>query len=813
MLRDLTPIPDKTAGANTRAAFVSFLIAAAALFAQVLVHRLISAKLLNNYAFLVISLTMLGFAVAGVVLTRALPAVLARRDEYLAAFGALFALTLLATSAIFCHLPAGTQFANDPAVFIKTLLTWLPAALLFAVPFGFAGLILGALLSDPRLPSRLVYGADLLGSALGAIVVIPAIRHFGVERSLALCAAVTLAGLLAAAWPRRAMTRALAAAAVAVIALAVARPDRVFPVKVRSGAPIVGMGSTDRYGIEYVQWDPVARIEISTIEPPHPDRSDYPLLIGDQPAFLARFKRVLTQNDYAFSYMVEYDGRPESLTGIGDTIYAAAYHASSVTRPRVAAIGVGGGFDLLTALYFDASRATGIEVNGATLDILRRVYADYFRSWVTDPRVTLVEDDGRHFLAASDERHDVIQLSGVDSYSGTPGAAHVFSENYLYTAEAFDLYLSRLSDEGILNMMRLEHIPPREMLRALITAVAALRRAGVAEPARHVIMLTSGKDNFTALLVKKTPFTREQEDKVRAWAAAARFFRLSASPGDNARRENLYQLFLSLADPVREHGFVRAYPYDVSPATDDRPFFFNYSFWSHLLARDARSWPPMQVTVILLMALVGAAAVVCVYLPMRFVADAERPAASWRATLYFAAIAVGYMAVEIALLQKFGVFLGHPNYALSVVLAALLLSTGAGALASRALVRALGRLRYAAYALAFVLLTAHVAVFPRLLHWVGLPFAVRAAIVFALVAPVGMLLGIFMPWGLDRLKETSPALAPWAWGINGIFSVLAPVVSVAFAMSWGSSALMLAAIPAYLAAAVALDRDPATGAA
>ncbi len=772
-------------------------------------HRLISAKLLNNYAFLVISLTMLGFAVAGVVLTRALPAVLARRDEYLAAFGALFALTLLATGAIFSYLPAGEQFTTDPAMFIRTLLTWLPAALLFAVPFAFAGLILGALLSDPRLPARLIYGADLVGSALGAIVVIPAIRHFGVERSLALCAAVTLAGLLAAAWPRRPTTRALAAAAAAAIVLAAARPEVVFPIKVRSGSQVVGRESGDRIGIEYVQWDPVARIEVSRIERPHPGSTSYPLLIGDQARFLERFRRVLTQNDYAFSFMVDYDGRRETLNGIGDTIYAAAYQASSVPQPRVVAIGVGGGFDLLTALYFDASRVTGVEVNGATLDILRRVYADYFRSWVTDPRVTLVEDDGRHFLAASSDRHDVIQLSGVDSYSGTPGAAHVFSENYLYTAEAFDLYLSRLSDQGIINMMRLEFVPPREMFRALVTAVASLRRAGVTEPGQHIIMLTARPgDNFTALLVKKTPFAREEEDRVRGWAAAARFFYLSAAPSDNVRRENLYQLFLSLGDPVREASFVRAYPYDVSPATDDRPFFFNYAYWSHLLAGDARKWPPMQVTVILLLAVIGVAAVACVYVPLRFLATAERPAASWRATLYFAAIAVGYMAVEIALLQKFGVFLGHPNYALSVVLAALLLSTGAGALASGALVRALGRLRFASYALAFVLLAAHLVVFPRLLAWVGLPFGVRAAVVFALVAPVGLLLGIFMPWGLDNLKQTSPALAPWAWGINGIFSVLAPVASVAFAMSWGSGALMLTAIPTYLAAAFALDRDP-----
>ena len=172
-----------------------------------------------------------------------------------------------------------------------TLLTWLPAALLFAVPFGFAGLILGALLSDPRLPARLIYGADLLGSALGALIVIPAIRHLGVEKSLALCAAVTLAGLLAAARPRRTADPR-----------AVGRGRRRHRARRRAAGrrlPDQGAfrlacsraGRSDGYGIEYVQWDPVARIEISRIPPPQPDRSLYPLLIGDQAPFLARFKR------------------------------------------------------------------------------------------------------------------------------------------------------------------------------------------------------------------------------------------------------------------------------------------------------------------------------------------------------------------------------------------------------------------------------------------------------------------------------------------------------------------------------------------
>ena len=217
--------------------------------------------------------------------------------------------------------------------------------------------------------------------------------------------------------------------------------------------------------------------------------------------------------------------------------------------------------------------------------------------------------------------------------------------------------------------------------------------------------------------------------------------------------------------------------------------------------------PPMQVTVLLLAAIVGLAAVVCIYLPLRFVA-AGRPRAPWRATLFFAAIATGYMAVEMALLQKFGLFLGHPNYALSVVLAALLVATGVGALLSTRIVSAARRLRFVAYALAFVLLVMYAAGFPLLPRFAGQGFFARALITSVLIAPVGALLGVFMPWGLEQLKRSAPALAPWAWGINGIFSVLAPVLAVAFAMTWGSGALFLCAVPLYLMAAIALDADP-----
>jgi spermidine synthase len=792
-----------------RAAAIAFLAAGTTLFVQVLVHRMVSAKLLNNFAFLVISLTMLGFALSGVLLTRLVDRFLHDWPDALTLSAAGFVLSTLAVSIAFYRMGGGSQFVRDAAAFVLELLRWLPAALLFAVPFAFSGLMIGALLSDAQLATPRVYAFDLAGSAVGAFAVIPAIRHLGVETCTLVACALFLGGTVALAPPRRAAVRRVAAAAVVAIAAAALARDRVYVMEPREGS-LLALGRTlgPPYGVEHVQWDPVARIEVSRTTPPEPSRFNFPALIGDDRTLLERFRRVLTQNDYAFTFMVEWDGRPESLRGVERTIYAAAYEASSVASPRVLVVGVGGGFDVLTALRYDAREVTGVEVNGATLDIVTRAYRGYCEAWVKHPRVRLVEDEGRHHLAAHPDRYDILQLSGVDSYSGTPGAAHVFSESYLYTAEAFDLYLSRLTEPGILNVMRLEHTPPREMLRALVTAVGALRRAGVASPAGHVQMVTARSGNFTALLVKKTPFTADERRRLAAWVDTNPYFGLSASTDINARWDGPYQIFLDLADAANERAFVAAYPFDISPATDDRPFFFRHSRWRHLVPRadaPATRAPPMELSLLLLAATIGATALVCIHLPLRFlVARGVRLPTRGRYGLFFAAIGLGYFAVEIALLQRFGLFLGHPNYALSVVLAALLVASGAGALASPRLLGGEAALRYTAYAVAGVILLERTLAFPLLPRLAGLSFSLRVLVVFLLVAPVGFPLGTFLPRGIERLKADAPALVPWAWGLNGIFSVLAPVLAVAFSVTWGIEALLLAAVPVYLAAALAL---------
>ena len=311
--------------------------------------------------------------------------------------------------------------------------------------------------------------------------------------------------------------------------------------------------------------------------------------------------------------------------------------------------------------------------------------------------------------------------------SGTPGAAHVFSESYLYTAEAVDLYLSRLAPEGVLNVMRPESTPPREMLRLLATVVESLRRRGIERPAEHVMVLVDRRGSFVAVLAQPRPFAAEQVQRVAAWAGSNPTLALAAAPGFVPSGPSAYAALLAAPTARDLDAGLRRYPWDVRPVTDDRPFFFRTSRWSHLWPQAGvdTGAPIMELGLLTLLGISAAAALVLVYLPLRGLRRQGGTGAA-RLVAFFGSLGLGYMAIEMALIQKFGLLLGHPNLALSVVLAALLLATGVGSLLSELVVKALGgSLRFVSYALSFVLLAELLLVFPRLGLWMALPLAGR----------------------------------------------------------------------------------------
>jgi hypothetical protein len=793
----------RESSAPIRACLVAGLAAFCTLFAQVAVHRLVSAKLLNNFAFFALSLTMLGFAASGAWLSRHPGRTREPLGDLLALGAALFGVALIvATAALDMAPPIEDWGGSSRASFALAFLSCVPFGLLYSAAFAGAGLILGVLLSAPSLPTRRLYGFDLVGSAAGAFAIIPAVSWLGAEGAALAAGGLLLVGVVGLVPPRgRAARLATALAAVALLGTALA-PRAVFRMRYpRESYLGQSQAGVPGFALEYVAWDPIARIEVSRVPPPDPKGQPWPSLFGPDRSTLDGFRLLITQNNNAFTYAPRFDGSLDRIRGLRDTIYAAAYQAGAKPAPKVLVIGVGGGIDVLTALSFEASSVVGVEVNAATLDILRRVYADHFRSWVQDPRVSLVHDDGRHHLASLPDTFDVLQLSGVDSVSGTPGAAHVFSESYLYTAEALDLYLSRLSPDGVLNIMRPEPVPPRDMLRLLATTIEAMRRRGVEDPAQRIVVVVDRTGQFVSVLAAARPFRAEEVSRLVAWTRDNPYLAIAAAPGLGPL-PNAYQAALSLAHTPSLRAALSGYPWDVLPVTDDRPFFFRSSRWSHLWP-GAGSDPGPPITELGLLVLLGvcaAASVLFVLLPLRAIRRPGGPGAG-RAALFFGSIGLGYMAIEMAFIQKLGLLLGHPNHALSVVLALLLLATGVGSLASARLLRALGgSLRFVSYALALLLLGELLLVLPRLGDWVPLSLPARVAISAALIVPVGMLLGTFFPVALERLKSGPAEWVPWAWGLNGMASVVAPVLGVAVSMTFGISTLLLLAVPVYLVA-------------
>ncbi len=812
-------------GGLDRGSLLAALTAASMLAAQVLVHRLVSLKFMNNYAFLVISLTMLGFGLSGVWLGRSLGRFQKKPNEAYVSAAACFGATLVGSAAILLGAAVHSNVMDggvpSRAAFVASFFRSIPFALIFAVPFTFGGLVLGALLSAPEYPTRRVYFFDLMGSAFGAFVILPVINAIGVENALVGVGLLQIVGTCVLFPPREPSSRGLAAAGAALLVFAgVARseafhlhaPDRY------EHSPTRGVDRSAR--LLSARWDSLGRAELWSIDGAPPQFA-LQALFGDDPAYRSRFRRVLTQNNWAFTYAPHLDVPAEELHGVARSMYAASYLASSVPSPRVAIVGVGGGTDVIAALHFGAREIDGVEANGATLAMVREVDRTYFERWAADPRVHLHHDEGRHFLAAASGRYDVVQLSGVDTYAGTPGAAHVFTENYLYTLEAFSLYLSRLTDNGILTVVRLEWPPPREGIRALATMVAALRGMDVAHPSENVIIVGTPDKLHLALMAKRTAFTEAEEAKLAAGIAGNPLLRIVASPRQNVQHANIYQSFLSLDDSFKEDVFLLSAPANITPVDDDRPFYFHFSSFANVFPPAPGTWAPMptmEYNVLLLVLVIGVIAATAIWLPVRRLGAASTatlPSSSLerrdvrRFALYFAALGMGFMGIEMGLLAHFGVLLGHPSYALSVVLAVLLFATGTGALFAERIADRLGGVRFVAYLLAALLFVEVLLIFPRLAPLQAASFAVRCTVTALLILPIGVCLGVFLPTGLENLKGRAPTLVPWAWGINGVFSVLGPIVAIATSITFGTRALMMITVPIYLVAGWILPGRPA----
>jgi spermidine synthase len=797
-------------------------LSAAVVGYEILLMRLFSVIQWHHFAYMIISLALLGYGASGTVLAFVRDWASERFATVFAAAAALFGLSAVAAFALAQRTAFNPlEVVWDPRQFLNLLVLYV----LLAVPFFCAAFAIG--LSYYRYGGRIgvLYRADLMGAGAGALGVVLVLFVLRPERALELLGAM---GLVAAGLVGLERRRGLPLALVLFAAAALSPylwPDRALALRL---SPYKALSQAlEMPGAEVVaeRSSPLGMLTVVR-SPTIPFRHAPGLSLmneGQVPPQIGLFSDGDSLTAITRHQAGDDGGGRQVLRYLDFQTAALPYHL--LERPRVLVLGAGGGADVLLARYHRAAAIDAIELNPQTVALVRDEFADFAGHLYDLPEVHVTVAEARSYVSAGGAAYDLIHISLLDSFAASVAGLYALNESTLYTVEAFEAYLGRLAPGGLLAITRWLKVPPRDSLKLVATAARALERRGVAEPGRRMALIR-GWNTFT-LVLKNGALSAAEVASVRAFAEA-RAFDLAHLPGLSADQANRYNL---LAEPYFHAGvrallgteagaFLRDYKYDVAPATDDRPYFFHFFKWRLLpeLARLGAAGGPalLELGYLILVATVIQAAlvgVVLIVLPLgavrRAAAGPEAGPRLVRVLLYFGALGLAFLFVEIAFIQRFVLFLGHPLYAVAVVLAAFLVFAGIGSgLSPRLAARAGARATPLAVAVIVAVALIYILLLPALFEWLRpLPIAARIVASLALIAPLALAMGMPFPLGLSRLSEAAPHLVPWAWAVNGCASVLAAVLATLLAIEMGFAAVVVAALALYgLAAAVFTGR-------
>ena len=750
----------------------------AALLLELALTRLFSVVLFYHFAFLAISIALLGLGAGGVFAylqksrlarfsTRALASELCLTNS-------VMVFVVLETVL---HVPVsltvtGSNFLRLTALYVVSALPFFLTGILFSVVFA---------RETWRVPR--LYGADLCGGALACLAVVPLLNWLGGPNTILGAALAMAAAALVWAESPRARRRAGTTLTVFVLLIALNHSGKWIDVVYAKGV------FRDPAWVEFARWNALSRVEV--------DRQ-------------GEAKTIVIDAD-ASTFIMNCDLAHWRGSVWEHNLMSAPPALANVLRPHgeFAIIGPGGGVDVLRAVANGSPSVTGIEINPIIADtIMRGRYADYALHLYERPEVHIHVTDGRSYMRSTPQQFDVVQMTLVDTWASTAAGAFALSENSLYTVQAFREYFEHLKPDGMIAVTRWEFREPREALRVVAVAMEALHDLGVAKPERNFIVASQGPLNEDGIpvvvLAKKTPFTAAEESAVKDHLD--RYDELDPLYLPSQALRNPFSDLISSNDASE---FAKGYPYNVAPVDDNAPFFFFTLKAGQILGtHEGIDWKVnLGVLVLLLVLVISSAAVFCfLVLPLALKGSRQSPVPLF----YFIAVGLGYILVEIAFIQRFVLFLGHPTYALTVVIFLLMLSSGAGSLLSR---RWLRRTEMAWMPLVVVIaaLLADVVFLPRALaSWVGLDFGYRLLVSGALLVPLGLVMGMPFPTGLRALAEKQVNAGPtegtveWAWAMNAAASVLGSVLAMVIAIQFGLNATLACGVAAYLFALLLL---------
>jgi spermidine synthase len=791
--------------AGTRTYVGVFMVTLVALMYEILLTRIFSVTMYYHFAFMAISIAMFGMTVGGIVVY--LHPAYSRQDQAVRQMGhSSFLFAVWIVIGVLTHL----FVPFHPGTSLKALASMVVTFGALSAAFVYSGIcICLALTRFPRQVSR-IYAVDLAGAASGCVFLIGVFKVTdGLSAVILAALLAALASLLFSSQTRHGesqRTTLLYSALLAALAMA-------NTITAWRGVPFLDLiwvkGRTEEMPL-YEKWNSFSRLTVFG----DPNVPMSPVSEGTSPTYptnRAVCALPLTIDSSAETTLTAFAGDLNTVDYLKYDVKEIVHYLRQ--NSKVLIMGAGGGRDILAALALGQESVRAVEMNQDILATVNGRFGAFTGHLDRNPRITFVNDEARSYLARSNEKFDVIQASFIDTWAATAAGAFSLTENGLYTVEAWELFLSRLTPSGVISFSRwFTPGRPQEAYRLTSLAAATLERRGISNPRRHIILVrnawgqtVSGYAGGAAtMLVSLAPFSDTDIDKVEAVAHQMRF------PILLTPRVAADSTFADLASGQDSGRVIAGLRSDISPPTDNRPFFFQMGRIGDMFrpARSTRAINEVTDAAHLLGTMLvsfASLAVLCIVLPLWVAGKKLTLPTAWPHALYFATIGLGFMLIEVSQMERLIIFLGHPTYALSVVLFTLLLSSGLGSYTTHGTGK--GNLRRVG-AVRLGILVGVLGAFgiytPRaLVAFESAATPLRILVGVGILFPLGFLLGMAFPLGMKSASEHEPNLTPWLWGINGATSVCASVLAVVISLYAGISAAFWTGMACYAVAWVA----------
>jgi len=779
-----------------------FFVSLSTLTFELLISRVVSVIAWYHFAFMAICLALFGMTVGAVIVHKYKDLFIKKyhRVLYLSAY--IFSVTLLINLITICFLPIFTNFSSNgfEIVYHDFNIFFIFISIVF--PLIGSGVCIALILSRHADQANTVYFINLAGSSLGCLLFIPIINSLGVVNSYFLLA---LFGLLAAYLfnleDERKYNRKKFLLVLSLLL--------VLFLSANSKNDLLGLhwtkGRLDNRAF-YKKWNSYSYIRLIYWGA---DRD--PAGWGFAPKKRDEISRHRVEQIYldidsnAATVMVNFAERDSSkINFLKYDITALPYYL--VQNGDILVVGIGAGRDILTAILFDQKSVTGVEINETIIDIHEKLASKFNGNLSQHPKVTFVNNEARSFIHASSRKFDLIQLSLIDTFAATQAGAYALTENNLYTVEAFATYWHHLSDQGFLSVaywMQPDH--PEFMLKLTGTATEVLRKEGVANPRAHLLIVhKDGLDDdmgVANLLVKRSPFTEKEILMIWNYCEEMGFHLILSSSGSP------YESFLNMSEAKHLKKYAQHYPFNISPATDDKPFFFllaklNVRKFFSEFQLFSFSAEYILFSLLLLMSILTCLFIVFPLCRITKLTQLNVPMLLF--SIYFTAIGLAFMFVEMSQLTRLSSFLGHPIYSLSIVLFSFLISSGLG---SYFIGRTEKNGEIIAYMMLFLVICLLSTIFTTtILHYFSrYSVPIRMIVAVCIVFPIGFFMGSFLPQGIRLLGQKSGPIALF-FGVNGAMSVIGSILAMIVQITLGLSMTFLLGVLLYVIAIGTLFR-------